>query len=256
MLARALEGLAFSSLWVAAAAAALCAATGRALGVAPDATPLALAAAGTFVVYSVDRLRDLARDRDTSPRRTAFVEAARTPLALGAALAAAAAAVLAWRAGPPVWALLAPVAGLGFFHRRLKRFVWWKPFYVSGAWTAVVVGLPAAAAPPGAPRPLGWVVAVVALTVLANVIASNVRDDEAPSARFGPGVPLGLARGLAVVALLLALAAPPPVKPLAMLPLATGAALAAFHPGELYGLLTVDGALLLGALGALACGGV
>jgi hypothetical protein len=35
-----------------------------------------------------------------------------------------------------------------------------------------------------------------------------------------------------------------------MLPFATLVALAAFHPGELYGLLAVDGALLLGALGS------
>lgn len=246
-----IEGLAFSSLWVAAAAAALCAAAGRALGAPPDAALLGLAASGTLVVYGVDRLRDVERDRHTSPRRTGFVERWRPQLVALTALSAVAAASLAWRGGCEVLAVLAPVALLGLFHRRLKRFAWWKPFYVSGAWTAVAVGLPAAAADGALAHP-GWVAGVVAATVLANVIASNVRDDEAPSARFGPGVPLALARAIALLSLFLALNAPAPAAPLALLPLATVAALAAFHPSELYGLLAVDGALLLGALASLA----
>jgi len=248
--ARGLELLAFSSLWVAAAAAALCAAAGRALGAAPDPGSVALAASGTLVVYTVDRLRDVSRDRDTSPRRTAFVLREQVSLRRLAAVATLLAAGLAWRAGAAALWVLLPVAGLGLFHRRLKRFAWWKPFYISGAWTAVVVGLPVAASG-GEVRHLPWVALVVALTILANVIASNLRDGEAPSARFGAGVPLGLARSLAALALAIALLAPAPVACLAMLPLATLAALAAFHPGELYGGIAVDGALVLGALGAL-----
>lgn len=244
-----LERLAFLSLWVAAAAAALCAAASRALGVAIDPGTLALAAAGTLVVYNVDRLRDTGSDRDTAPRRTAFVERRGSVLIALAALGALASAALAWRAGPRVLLVLAPVAALGFLHRRLKGYAWCKPFYVAGAWTAVAVGLPAVGG--GAPRQVVWVAGVIATTILANVVASNLRDDEAPSARFGARVPLRLARGLALAALVLALLAPAPVRPLFLIPLATLAALAPFHPGELYGLVTVDGALLLGALASL-----
>jgi len=245
-----LEFLAFSSLWVAAAAVALCAASARALGVPLDATTLALTACGTLVVYNIDRLRDTANDRTTSPRRTAFVERWESGLRAIVVSAALASAALVWHAGIEVLFVLAPVAALGLFHRRLKRFVWWKPFYVSGAWTAVVVGLPAAQFAEA--RHLGWVAIVIAATVLANVIASNLRDDEAPSVQFGPGVPLRLARGIAAAALLMALIAPEAVRPLGFVPLATLAALAPFHAGELYGLVAVDGALFLGAVAALA----
>jgi hypothetical protein len=143
-----LEPLAFSSLWVAASAAALCAASARALGAEPALATAALAAAGTIVVYNVDRLRDVERDRATSPRRTAFVQRWRFGLVVLTAAAGLAAGALALSAGPRALALLAPIAALGLLHRRLKRFAWWKPLYVSGAWTAVVVGLPALALPP------------------------------------------------------------------------------------------------------------
>jgi hypothetical protein len=246
------EWLAFSSLWVAAAAGALCAAAGRALGAGqgPGAAVCALAAAGTFAIYSVDRLRDVARDRHTTPRRTAFVERFGGPLRVAIALALAASGALAWQVGARALVVLVPVAALGFFHRRLKRYAWWKPFYVSGAWVAVVVGLPAVALP--VPRHLGWVAVILGATILANVVASNLRDDEAVTARFGARVPLRLARGLAASSFLLALLAPAAARPLALVPLATLAVLAPFQPGELYGLIAVDGALLLGAAAACA----
>ena len=246
-----LELLAYTSLWVAAAAGALCAAAGRALGAEPAPATLAIAAAGTLFVYNVDRLRDVERDRATSPRRTAFVERWRGALVALAGAAALAAAGLALVAAPRAIALLAPVAVLGLAHRRLKRFAWWKPFYVSAAWTAVVVGLPAVTAE--RVRNLPWVAAIVAAAILANVIASNLRDREAPAAaRFGARVPIRLARGLALAAAAIALAAPDGARALAPIPLATLAALAAFRPTELYGFIAVDGALLVGALLALA----
>jgi hypothetical protein len=245
-----LELLAFSSLWVAATASALCAAAARALGAQPDAALLAIAAAGTLFVYNVDRLRDVARDRESSPRRTEFVERWRGALVALALTGGLVALALALRAGPRAIAVLAPIAVLGLAHRRLKHFAWWKPFYVSGAWTTVVVGLPAATS--AAVRDLLWVGAIVASAILANVIASNLRDREAPAARFGARVPLRLARGAALTSCALALAAPDGARSLAPIPIATLAALAAFRPTELYGLLVVDGALLAGALAALA----
>jgi 4-hydroxybenzoate polyprenyltransferase len=244
-----LELLAYTSLWVAAAAGALCAAAGRALGAEPAPATLAIAAAGTLFVYNVDRLRDVERDRATSPRRTAFVERWRGALVALAGAAALAAAGLALVAAPRAIALLAPVAALGLAHRRLKRFAWWKPFYVSAAWTAVVVGLPAVAAE--RVRNLPWVAAIVSATIAANVIASNLRDREAPAVRFGARVPMRIALGLALAATALAIAAPDGARALAPIPLATLAALAAFRPTELYGFIAVDGALFMGALLAL-----
>ncbi|TMA32213.1 MAG: hypothetical protein E6J87_13545 [Deltaproteobacteria bacterium] len=245
-----LDLLAYTSLWVAAAAVALCTAAGCALGSDPSAATLAIAAAGTLFVYNVDRLRDVARDRATSPRRTEFVERWRVALIALAAGAAAVAAGFTFSAGSGAMMLLAPIGALGLAHRRLKQFAWWKPFYVSGAWTAVVVGLPAVTG--GSVRHLSWVAAIVAGTIVANVIASNLRDREAPAARFGARVPIRVARSVVLVACAVALAAPDPVRRLAPIPLATLAALAAFRPTELYGMIAVDGALLLGALGAIA----
>jgi hypothetical protein len=245
-----IEVLAYTSIWVAAAAVALCAAAGRALGADPAATTLAITAAGTLFVYNVDRLRDVERDRATSPRRTAFVERWRAMLLALAGVSALVAAGLVVREGARALALLAPIAALGLAHRRLKRFAWWKPLYVSAAWTAVVVGLPAVAAEPV--RDLPWVAAIVAATILSNVIASNLRDREAPAARFGARVPIRLARGLALAAAALALVAPGAARSLAPIPLATLAALAAFRATELYGFIAVDGALLAGALLSLA----
>ena len=154
-----------------------------------------------------------------------------------AGAAALVAARSRWRAGSRAIALLAPIAALGLLHRRLKRFAWWKPFYVSGAWTAVVVGLPALATERvGSTRGVGRRRSSRRRSP-PNVIASNLRDREAPAARFGARVPLRLARGArARRARGLALAAPMPARAsLAPIPLATLAALAAFRPTELYG---------------------
>jgi hypothetical protein len=238
-----------SSVWVAAAAASLCSACALALGVAPRACVALLAACGTFAVYNLDRLRDLPRDRVTSPRRSAFVAAHRRGLAIGALAAAAVAVGLAGALGARVVALLAPVGAAGLLHRRLKRFALGKPVYVAAAWTAVVVGLPALA--DGPPRHLGWVAAPVFASLLANAIASNLRDGEAVASRWGPRVPLRLARGSALLGLALALLAPAGVRPLALLPAALLLALAGFRAEERYGLLVVDGALIGGSLAAL-----
>jgi len=249
VVARWLDALAFSSLWVAAAAGALCAASARAMGLTASAATLGLAVCGTLVVYNVDRLRDLDRDRATTPLRSAWVEAHRPWMVATTGIAMLLAFLLALRAGGRAIALLAPVLLLGTLHRRLKRFALWKSFYITLAWVAVTVGLPAVTGP--APRHVGWTTAALFATILANVIVSNVRDGEAVSALLGEGVPLRIARGCAVLGIACALAAPTSVRPVGLVPLATLVALVPFHPGERYGLVTVDGALLFGALGAL-----
>lgn len=234
---------------MAAAAAALCAASSQALGIAPRPPVALLAACGTFAIYNLDRLRDLERDRRTAPSRSAFVERNRAALRIGALASGLVAVALAAMQGARVVALLLPALGAGMLHRRLKRFAFWKPFYVTAAWTLVAVLLPALA--DGSPRHLPWVAGLVFASVLANAIASNLRDGEALASRLSEGAPLRLARACAGAALALALLAPAPVRPLALLPAALLLALARFRAEERYGLLVVDGALLVGALLAL-----
>lgn len=245
-MARLLDVLVFSSLWLGATAAALAAAAAGSLEAPFDPRAAALAAAGTLVVYNVDRLRDLERDHLTAPARSAFIAAHRKALVALAAAAALAAAGLAFACGPAVLALLAPIATTGFLHRRLKHFAWAKGAYIALAWTAVVVGLPWVLAP--APRNVALTTAVLLLAIYANAIASNVRDAEAGAARVGPARALGLARLLAAAGALAALLGPVAVRPLVAVPLLTLAALLRFRPDERYGLVVVDGALLAGGL--------
>lgn len=255
------DALLFSAVWVALAAAALTAAVARVLGAPQQAALATMAFAGTLVVYLVDRLRDVERDRATSPRRTAFVTRHRGALAALAATAGAGA--LAVAAAVPHRALLAPLAAapLALLHRRLKRFALAKAAYVTAAWVAVVVGLPAAAAhaPTGVGGPGGtrwvWAAATVALAIYANAVASNVRDREAGAARVGAGRALAVARGAAAASLGVAWLAPAPAAALGWIAAATLAALLPFRRGERYGLGVVDGALIAGAVVAWLAAG-
>src|SRR5688572_23933558 len=245
-----LDAALWSSAWLALAAAALTAASARALGAAVSPALLGLAFGGTLAVYVVDRVRDLASDRATAPARAGFVARHRRALLAlaggGAALAAASAAAL----GPRPAGLAALVGAIGLAHRRLKGFAAAKPVYLTFAWTAVPVGLPAAA--DASAQHVGWAAAVVGAAVLPNVMLSNLRDGEALAGRLGRRRTLAAAGAIVLAGAAVALAAPAPVRPLGALPLAMGLAAAAFRPSERYGALVVDGALLLGALAALA----
>ena len=240
------EPLAWSSLWVSLAAGALAGAAGQAMGLPFSADVIAMAVVGTWVVYNVDRLRDLDRDRVTTPRRSAFVE--RHARALGVATAAAGilAVGLAIRVGPGAALTLAPVAALGLAHRRVKHLAFAKSSYITLAWVCVVVVFPAVAL--GAARDVVWVALVIGAAVQAPAIASNVRDLEAAVPRIGSGPALRLARSASGLGVVLALLAPPPVRALALVPAATGLALLRFQADEGYGLVVVDGALLVGGL--------
>src|SRR5512145_2462016 len=109
----ALDALAWSSLWLALTAAALAAAASRALEVAPAPPVLGLAFAGTVVVYVIDRLRDLPRDRSSAPERAAFVEAHRRGLLVLAGLGGGLAAGSALALRPQAVLLALAVGALG-----------------------------------------------------------------------------------------------------------------------------------------------
>ena len=217
---------------------------------------LALAFCGTVVVYCVDRVRDLTRDAHTSPLRSAFVAQHRRALLAAAALCACGALVAGVLAGARVFAVAGAVAVFGFAHRRLKHLAWAKPLYLTGSWTAVTVGLPAAAAsaPTGGSGTtldfalLAFTLAIVSSTVQANVILSNLRDAEGIAGRLGARRARGLAAAFCAGALALALLGPSTVHALAALPFAMACAVAAFRPGERYGAIVVDGALLGGGI--------
>jgi len=247
-----LDALVWSSLWLAAAAAALLAASARAMGVEPAPALLLLAASGTLAVYGADRLRDLSRDRATAPRRAAFVERHRAAIALLAGAGGLTAVGCALAAGRRVALVAALVAAFGFAHRRLKRWLVVKPLYLTGAWTAVAVALPAASDP--AARHRSWTAAVVAASVLANVALSNLRDAEGLAGRHGRAPTLAAVAAILAAGLAAALAGPPSLRPLAALPAAMGVAAVGFRPSERYGGFVVDGALLAGALLALLAG--
>ena len=247
--ARGFDVLIFSGSWPASVAAALVALCGQTLstGMAPVPWgPMALAAAGTLLVYNVDRLRDRARDRGSSPARTAFVERNRVRLIFLCGLAALASALLAACQPPLTWILLATAFSLGIFHRRLKGHPTYGIVYVAAAWVVVVVGLPAVGQPAGtfSSERLFWLALVLGAVIAANLIGSELRErspDEETAKR------LRTARVWALAGVVLAAAGP---LHLALLPaaLANLLALLLFRYDERYGLGVLDGALLAGAL--------
>jgi hypothetical protein len=241
-----LDAVVFSSAWVAAATGALCASASLAMGVTPAFSIVGIAVSGTLFVYNVDRIRDVDRDRATTPERSAFVERNRGSLVAWTVAAGLVSLAFAFSVGPGPTLLLLPALAAGLAHRRLKRMPFAKSAYITAAWLLVVVGVPAVADPAAAN--VAWTAGILGPAIFANAIASNVRDAEAAVVRFGRGPVLNTARLFAALGMLLGAAAPPPVRPLAAVSLATLAALVAFRAGERYGLIVVDGALLAGAL--------
>jgi hypothetical protein len=245
-----LDALVFSNLWMAAAAGALVAAASRAMGTAIRPEAVGLAFAGTLVVYNLDRLRDLHRDRHASRDRSAFVAEHESRLIGLSGAAAAASLYFGARAGWPAALILVPILGAGLFHRRLKRFENTKIGYIAASWTCVGFGLPAVLAPDA--QNLHWVAAILAATMVANVIAFNVREEGACIERVGRRRALQVARVCAGIGVVLGALAPSPSDALIAIPLATLLALVGYRPTERFSPLFVDGALLAGSLIAAA----
>ncbi len=245
-----LDALVFSNLWMAAAAGTLVAAASRAMGTAIRPEAVGLAFAGTLVVYNIDRLRDLHRDRRASRDRSAFVAEHEGRLRALTGAAAAVSLYFGARAGWPAVAMLLPVLGIGLLHRRIKHFENAKILYIAASWTCVGFGLPAVlAADPQNPL---WVGSILAATMLANVSAFNVRDEVAPIERVRRPRTLQAARACAGIGVVLGALAPSPPSALVAIPLATLLALLGYRPTERFSPLFVDGALLVGSLIAVA----
>jgi hypothetical protein len=251
--ATAFDALVFSGVWAAGVAAALVGASSYALAVSPRWDTVALAFTGALVVYPVDRLRDLERDRSRAPLRSEFVTRHRRLLSGLVSLAGLAAIALASRFGAGIWLLCAFVLGAGLLHRRLKRFGRGKAVYVSLAWASVVVGLPAIAQGPFPAIRVAWAAAVILAAVFSNLIASNLA--ETGRARFSPEAwPQVQGRRLALGSALLgsAVGLLGPVPVIAAVPVVQALALVRHREGERFTQGVVDGALLMGGLAA--CG--
>ena len=249
-----LERLAFSGLWTALAAGALTWAGGVFL-LPPSGPPrltiaCGLAFAGTLAVYCVDRLRDIDRDHETSPRRSTFVDERRAFL-LGLSGGGLALGLwTAWALPPGAWFLCAAVGAAGLLHRRLKGRSGRAWLYVALAWTGVTAGLPALLliSHAGVAIRLATLGLGLFLALGSNALASEQRglvyDAQAAST-------LRRSRRWAAAATVVPLVMPGPAG-MAALGATMWLAVAFFRPTERYGLIVLDGALLVGALLAAA----
>lgn len=249
------EAIAYSSALPALVGLAMTWAAGQALASPRLVHDAVLVACGAYLVYGIDRLRDLERDRRGAPGRTAFVERNRSRLAVAAAISGLLLGVLLAAAPGPSVALCLAVGSVGFLHRRLKQQdVGLKVVYVATAWTTACVGLPwvgRGGLEGAAAGELGWSLLFVGSAVMANLIASNLRDGKHGDSGWPPGALLFAARAMTIAAASLAGLAPGAVAQLAWIPAAQAVSLCFFRGSERYGHFAVDGALLVGALIAI-----
>ncbi|MBW2712413.1 MAG: hypothetical protein JRC77_01540 [Deltaproteobacteria bacterium] len=251
-----LDPLVYSSIWMASAAACLTFAAGKAMGLPFPTHAGTLTFCGILLVYNLDRLRDLDRDRATSPRRSAFIEHYRKQLWGLTVASAVGASLLLLQAPRAVQLIAVGVLLLGFAHRRIKRLAYFKELYLTAAWLAGILGLPAnyttsTTSATGAQH-LAYCACVLGPALLANDMAASIRDAEGITKKIGCGVTLQLSRAIALIAVGFGIFAPESVQPLTAVPALTALALLGYRPGETYGFLAVDGALFAGALMALA----
>jgi hypothetical protein len=247
----AVDAFAYSGLWTAAAAGSLAWAAGRAVA-GGVATPqlgavCLLASAGTVVVYSLDRLRDLTRDATTSPARTAFVSNHRGALIALVVSAGVVSLSAVWSLPISAWGLCGAVLTMGLLHRRLKTERLCTLAYVTASWVAIVVWLPALVAGPAVRSvPLLGTTLGIALAIAANAIASELRG-----MRFDAvaAIRLRRARFAALASCVLCLTLPG-IQAIALIGATTWISVLFFRVDERYGLVTLDGALVLGGLAA------
>lgn len=252
------DAFAYSGLLPAAVGFALTFAVTAALADegAPSPRGALLVACSAYFVYALDRLRDLARDAAVSPRRTAFVVAHRRVLAATTGVAGFAALALVATSSASTVALCVAIGAVGLLHRRLKQSRIPKIAYVALAWTGAVVAIPALAAGRAFDAEVGVATAAIGASVLANLVASNLRAGKSLGSSCEPSLEpardgsraLASARWLVLVVALATAFAPATVAPLAWIPAAQYAALCCFRESERFASVAVDGALFVGGV--------
>jgi hypothetical protein len=245
---RVIDGFAFSSGLAASVGGALSMVVSRLLEAPHPGSWAGLTGCGAFIIYNLDRLRDVERDGLTSPRRTEFVSRHRRLLYVAIGIACVAFAAILWTEPLSATLLCAAIGSVGFLHRRLKHVAILKTVYVSLAWVSACVGLPWLASEQVGLAP--WIGIILFGCLSSNLIASNLRDDEVTFVRMSSRSVVRVARWIVLIAIGATLLAPTPLRPLVWIPICEGVALAAYRPTERYGHLAVDGALLVGALAA------
>lgn len=234
---------------MASAAACLTLAAGRAMELPFPIRSGLLIFCGICLVYNLDRLRDLERDRATSPRRSAFITRHYRGLWALTFSSAFIAALLLLRAPRAVQGIAVAVLLLGFTHRRIKGLAYFKEFYLTVAWLAGILGLPANYH--GNAQHLWQCAFVLGPALLANDMAASIRDKEGLTQTMGSRTTLQVSRAVALLGVGVGLCAVESVQPLTAVPALTALALWGYRPGETYGFLAVDGALFAGGLIAL-----
>lgn len=243
------DAFAYSSGLAAAVGGAITYAVSESLEAPGTWHSAALVASAAFFIYNLDRIRDVDRDGASSPSRSTFIVRRRWVLARAAAVAALGVAGLIATAPTSVALLAVPIGTVGLFHRRLKRGIRWKVAYVASAWTAACVGIPWlwTEGSHGIESAL-WALGFVGPSLVANLVASNLRDGKLRESPWRPRRTLAFAFFLAIGAAALVLVAPDWVSPLAWIPAVEATALGFFRSSERYAHFAIDGALLAGAL--------
>lgn len=234
-----LEALAYSSVLAGVTGACLAAACASGLGAEVSPFAAAVIFCGSVGVYSLDRLRDRRRDFRHAPRRSEFVARHEEKLRVLCGLAFVLACGLTLWVGIEQSLGLVPVAALGFFHRRLKAWPFLKALYVALAWTVALLVVSYATGSslefwPG-------VSLVLLLSIFANTSVSGAGG---VNARRWPAL------GAALLAVLVAGTADPPLTYLLPVPISAALAALAGLRSEWSRAVIPDGALACGAFAA------
>lgn len=239
-------------LLVACTAVVLLAAASHTLGDRPPTSTLVMVFCGSWGVYLLDRLWDVARDRHAHPTRAYRFRSRPRRIAAAAVVGIAVAVVLGLRQIPSVRVLLGAVFLLSLAHHALKHVPWLKPAYIALSWWAVTVGIPLLHHwRPGTASSSAaevWSVLPLGLAIGANVLACDAADRDAEAARLSSAQLWWVARGLATVGLLLSWG----IGGIALLwipvPLCVLLSLLPLRPTAQWTASAVDGSLLLGGL--------
>jgi len=208
---------------------------------------VALVFAGTLVVYGIDRLRDVDRDRAKWPDRSGFASQHSGKLKTMVAIAGLLAIAGASTQPPAVWVLCGGIGAIGLAHRRLKTQSALKLTYLTLAWWTVTVGLPWLRAGPEVPLAIALPVAFSSACALAaNMLVSN---DSATPTHTSAGRRAAMA--VAALGVVAAAAAPGMAVAMACIPAAQLIAVSLRRTSERERLWLVDGSLGVGALFAL-----